>query len=119
MVISPTASCWCVCMYWTRLVLVRPAASLYSASPLKHHPTGLLLLGGIITRQKGLIDAINSTSLVKRLRLDVVAIKEAREKMEISDVKLSNCMTKKGVDGRVLLSTLQNWAVSFMNSIEH
>ncbi len=27
-------------MYWTRLVLVRPAASLYSASPLKHHPTG-------------------------------------------------------------------------------
>ncbi len=22
-----------VCMYWTRLVLVRPAASLYSASP--------------------------------------------------------------------------------------
>ncbi len=28
-----------VCMYWTRLVLVRPAASLYSASPLKHHPT--------------------------------------------------------------------------------
>ncbi len=41
MVISPTASCWCVCtMYWTRLVLVRPATSLYSASPLKHHPTG-------------------------------------------------------------------------------
>ncbi len=29
-----------VCMYWTRLVLVRPAASLYSVSPLKHHPTG-------------------------------------------------------------------------------
>ncbi len=29
-----------VCMYWTRLVLVRPAASLYTASPLKHHPTG-------------------------------------------------------------------------------
>ncbi len=29
-----------VCMYWTRLVLVRPAARLYSASPLKHHPTG-------------------------------------------------------------------------------
>ncbi len=29
-----------VCMYWTRLVLFRPAASLYSASPLKHHPTG-------------------------------------------------------------------------------
>ncbi len=28
-----------VCMYWTRLVLVRPAVSLYSASPLKHHPT--------------------------------------------------------------------------------
>ncbi len=27
-------------MYWTRLVLVWPAASLYSASPLKHHPTG-------------------------------------------------------------------------------
>ncbi len=27
-------------MYWTRLVLVRPAASLYSASTLKHHPTG-------------------------------------------------------------------------------
>ncbi len=27
-------------MYWTRLVLVRPAASLYSASPLKHHATG-------------------------------------------------------------------------------
>ncbi len=29
-----------VCMYWIRIVLVRPAASLYSASPLKHHPTG-------------------------------------------------------------------------------
>ena len=29
-----------VCMYWTRLVLVRPVASLYNASPLKHHPTG-------------------------------------------------------------------------------
>ncbi len=29
-----------VCMYWTRIVLVRPAASLYSASPLKHNPTG-------------------------------------------------------------------------------
>ncbi len=28
-----------VCMNWTRLVLVRPAASLYSANPLKHHPT--------------------------------------------------------------------------------
>ncbi len=28
--------CKLVCMYWTRL---RPAASLYSASPLKHHPT--------------------------------------------------------------------------------
>ncbi len=26
--------CKLVCMYWTRLVLVRPAASLYSASPL-------------------------------------------------------------------------------------
>ncbi len=32
--------CKLVCMYWTRLVLARPAASLYSASPLKHHPTG-------------------------------------------------------------------------------
>ena len=30
--------CWCMC--WTRLALVRPAASLYSASPLKHHATG-------------------------------------------------------------------------------
>ncbi len=29
-----------VCMYWTRLVLVQPAASSYSASPLKHHATG-------------------------------------------------------------------------------
>ncbi len=29
-----------VCMYENRLVLVRPAACLYSASPLKHHPTG-------------------------------------------------------------------------------
>ncbi len=32
--------CKLVCMYWTLFVLVRPAASLYSASPLKHHPTG-------------------------------------------------------------------------------
>ena len=32
--------CKLVCMYWTRLVLVRPVASLYSASPLKHHLTG-------------------------------------------------------------------------------
>ncbi len=29
-----------VCTYWTRLVLVRPAASLYSASPMKHYRTG-------------------------------------------------------------------------------
>ena len=29
-----------VCMHWTRLALVRPAASLYSASPLKRHPMG-------------------------------------------------------------------------------
>ncbi len=33
-----------VCMYWTSLVLVRLAASLYSASPLKHHPTGIMTL---------------------------------------------------------------------------
>ncbi len=32
--------CKLVCMYWIRLVLVRPAASHYSASPLKHHPAG-------------------------------------------------------------------------------
>ncbi len=32
--------CKLVCMYWTRPVLVRPAASLYSASPPKHRPTG-------------------------------------------------------------------------------
>ncbi len=32
--------CKLLCMYWTRLVLVRPADSLYSASPLNHHPTG-------------------------------------------------------------------------------
>ncbi len=35
-----TDSMLLVCMYWIRLVLVRPVASLYSASPLKHHPTG-------------------------------------------------------------------------------
>ncbi len=29
-----------VCMYWTRLVLVRPRDSLYSSSPLKQHATG-------------------------------------------------------------------------------
>ncbi len=29
-----------LCIYWTRLVLVRAAASLYSASQLKHHATG-------------------------------------------------------------------------------
>ncbi len=34
------SSCMWVCMYWTLLTLVRPAASLYSASPLKHYPTG-------------------------------------------------------------------------------
>ncbi len=34
-----TRSClYVMCMYWTRLV--RPPASLYSASPLKHHTTG-------------------------------------------------------------------------------
>ncbi len=32
--------CKLLCMYGTRLVLVRPAASFYSASPLKHHATG-------------------------------------------------------------------------------
>ena len=36
--LSPTrghiTDCKLVCMYWTHLVLVRPAASLYSASPL-------------------------------------------------------------------------------------
>ena len=30
-----------VCMYWTHLVPVWPAASLYSAIPLKHHATGM------------------------------------------------------------------------------
>ncbi len=30
----------CTSMCWTRLALVRPAASLYRASPLKHHATG-------------------------------------------------------------------------------
>ncbi len=36
-----TKSCFLVvCMCWTRLALVRHAASLYSASPLKHHTTG-------------------------------------------------------------------------------
>ncbi len=38
-----TESCHCVlvvCMCWTCIALVRPAASLYSASPLKHHTTG-------------------------------------------------------------------------------
>ncbi len=35
-----TKSCvYMVYMYWTCLVLVRPVASLYSASPLKHHAT--------------------------------------------------------------------------------
>ncbi len=29
-----------MCMYWTSLVLVRPMASLYRASTLKHHVTG-------------------------------------------------------------------------------
>ncbi len=33
-----------VCMYWTRLVLVRPAVSLYSVSPLKHHPTVCMIV---------------------------------------------------------------------------
>ncbi len=68
------------------------------------------------TDNRGVIDARNLTGLVsdKRLRLDVSAIKEAREKMEISDVKwcpgssqLANCMTKRGVGGKVLLSALQ------------
>ena len=68
------------------------------------------------TDNRGVIDAINLTSLAsdKRLRLDVAAIKEAPEKMEISDVKwcpgssqLANCMTKRGVGGKVLLSALQ------------
>ncbi len=36
-----TKSClYVVCMYWTHFVLVRPAANLYSANPLKHHATG-------------------------------------------------------------------------------
>ncbi len=36
-----TKSCLLVvCTCWTRLALVRPAASLYSATPLKHHATG-------------------------------------------------------------------------------
>ncbi len=37
---DPITDCQLVCMYWTLPVLVRPAASLYSASQLKHHPTG-------------------------------------------------------------------------------
>ncbi len=32
--------CGMYVLYWTHLVLIRPAASLYSASPLKHHATG-------------------------------------------------------------------------------
>ncbi len=36
-----TKSCLLVvCMWWTHLALVWPAASLYSASPPKHHATG-------------------------------------------------------------------------------
>ncbi len=35
-----TKSCLLLCMCWTRLALVRPAASLYNASPLNHHATG-------------------------------------------------------------------------------
>ncbi len=30
-----------VCMYWTRLLIVRPVTSIYRASPRKHHATGM------------------------------------------------------------------------------
>ncbi len=48
-------------MYWTRLVLVRPAASLYSASPLKHHTTGqkIDVLHGFLASQNIRIEVLH------------------------------------------------------------
>ena len=69
-----------------------------------------------ITDHRGLWDCIHSTHLTedRRLRIDVANVKECIQKSEISDIRkcssaqqLADCLTKKGADGRKLLSVLQ------------
>ena len=69
-----------------------------------------------ITDHRGLWDCIHSTHLTedRRLRIDVANVKECIQKSEVSDIRkcssaqqLADCLTKKGADGRKLLSVLQ------------
>merc|ERR1712154_32187 len=69
-----------------------------------------------ITDHRGLWDCINSTHLTedRRLRIGVAYVKECIQKSEILDVRKCSsaqhivyCPTKKGADGRKLLSVLQ------------
>ena len=69
-----------------------------------------------MTDHKGLMDCIHSTHLTedRRLRIDVANVKECLQKADISEIRkvssaqqLADCLTKKGADGRKLLSVLQ------------
>jgi hypothetical protein len=70
----------------------------------------------VFTDHKGVYEAVRSTKLVKnkRLRIDIAEIKECINKGDITEVRrcstteqLADCLTKKGSDGRKLLSVLQ------------
>ena len=65
---------------------------------------------------RSVIDAVYSTKLVddRKLRIDIGAVREALKRGEVTSVQwcpgtdqLANCMTKKGADGRHLLSIIQ------------
>ena len=65
---------------------------------------------------QGLWESLRSTKLVedRRLRVEIAGIKQSLQREEVKDVRLcssaeqlADCLTKKGVDGRKLLSVLQ------------
>ena len=74
-----------------------------------------------VSDHKGLVESLYSTKLVedRRLRLDVAIMKEYMEKKNIQRVfrcasseQLADCLTKKGADGRKLVSVLQQGKIN-------
>ena len=74
-----------------------------------------------VTDHQGLWDSIHSTHLTedRRLRLDVANVKECIQNYDISEIRkcssaqqLADCLTKKGADGRKLMSVLQKGRLS-------
>ena len=74
-----------------------------------------------ITDHQGLWESVRSTKLVedRRLRIEIAAIKECLLRKDVSEVRLcpsaeqlADCLTKKGADGRKLLSVLQQGSIS-------